>query len=133
MYAVLVADPDASTFLDLVRTAGFAGDLDRPAPAFTLFAPTNAAFDAMDPALRDEWTGDPANLRALLAYHGVDPDAGVIAPGAFGTGPLRSIHGADLDVVAGGTVTVDGAALGDPTEASNGIVYPVAAVLIPPS
>lgn len=133
MYDVLGADTRFSTFLDLVRQAGFSRDLDAPARPFTVFAPTNAAFEAMDDAERAEWTEDPTRLRALLAYHGVDPDAGVIAPGGFRTGPLQSIHGADLDVVANGsTVTVNGAGLDAPLEASNGIVYPIAAVLVPP-
>ena len=87
----------------------------------------------MDPQERAEWTEDPTRLRALLAYHGVDPDAGVLAAGDFRTGPLRSIHGAFLDVVGGGAVTVNGAALGGSTEASNGIVHSIDAVLIPPA
>ena len=134
MYAVLVADHEFSTFLGLVRTAGFAGDLDQPAPAFTLLAPTNAAFDAMDRRGASRVDGGSANLRALLAYHGVEPAAGVIQPGGFTTGPLQSIHGAAARRRRGGaTVTVNGAALGAPTEAANGIVYPIDAVLVPPS
>ena len=108
MYAVLGADPQFSTFLGFVRSAGFAGDLDQLVPAFTLLVPTNAAFDSMDPQERAEWTEDPATLRALLAFHGIEPAAGVIRPGGFTTGPLQSIHGAPLDVVAGGgSVTVN--------------------------
>ena len=134
MYAVLGADPQFSTFVGLVRTRWVRRRPRSARPGFTLLAPTNAAFDSMDPEERAEWTEDPANLRALLAYHGIEPAAGVIQPGDFTTGPLQSIHGAPLDVVAGGgSVTVNDATLGTPTEAANGIVYPINAVLVPPS
>jgi branched-chain amino acid transport system substrate-binding protein len=134
MYEIIGTDPRFSTFLGLVRRAGFGGDLSAPARPFTVFAPTNAAFDAMDEAERAEWTEDPARLRALLAYHGVDPDAGALTPADFRTGPLRSIHGAALDVVADGSaVTVNGTGLDAPLDASNGVVYPIAAVLVPPA
>ena len=56
----------------------------------------------MDAEERAEWTEDPDRLRALLAYHGVDPAAGVLAPGGLPHRPAASIHGAPLDVVAGG-------------------------------
>src|SRR5690606_9374684 len=100
----------------------------------TLFAPTNAAFAALDPGDLEAWTGDPGRLRALLAFHAVDPDLGVLAPTDFQPGTLRSIHGAPLTVdVAGSTVTVDGATIDAPLEASNGVVYRVDAVLVPPA
>ena len=134
MYEALAADPRFSTFVGLLRDAGFARDLDVPAPGFTIFAPTNDAFDRMDPEERAAWTSDPAQLRALLAYHGVDPDAGVLAPGDFTTGRLRSIHGAELEVdVDGSTVTVNTGRLGTPLEASNGAPYPIDIVLVPPA
>ena len=59
MYEALAADPRFSTFVGLLRDAGFARDLDVPAPGFTIFAPTNDAFDRMDPEERAAWTSDP--------------------------------------------------------------------------
>ena len=135
MFEVLVAaGPTYSTFVDLLRTAGFVGDLSHPAPPFTIFAPTDEAFEAMDEDERLEWIQDPARLRALLAHHGVDPDAGVLQPGDFQPGPLLSIQGSPLTVaVDGATITIDGGRLGAPTTASNGIVHPIDRVLVPPA
>jgi branched-chain amino acid transport system substrate-binding protein len=133
MWEVVSGDPRFSTFTELLRSAGFDRDLSSVAPVFTVFAPTDAAFDAMDPDERAAWTDDPGRLASLLAYHGVDPDEGVLGADDLRTGPLRSIQGELLDVqVTGATTTVNGGELGTPTEASNGIVHPIDAVLIPP-
>ena len=133
LLAVLSADPQLSTFLGHVRAAGLEGELTVAVRSFTLLAPTNAAFEALDPAELGAWTADPARLRALIAFHAVDPDRGILTAADFEPGPLRSAHGAPLDVdVDGSAVTVGGGVLSAPREASNGIVFHIDTVLVPP-
>lgn len=134
MLEALEADGRFATLLDLLHTAGFERDLARPAPRFTILAPMDAAFAAMADDDRAEWTSDPDRIAELLAHHALDADEGVLAPEDFRPGSLRSMHGAPLDVtVSGSSITVNGASLWPPLHASNGIVHPAEAVLVPPS
>ncbi len=133
MLAALSADPQFSTFVRLAQSVGFDRQLDAPPRPFTLFAPTNSAFDAMTDDDREAWIDDLDRLPALLAYHAVDPDAGLLATGDLRSGPLRSQQGSLLTIEADGTITVNGGRLGAQLEASNGIVHAVDAVLVPPS
>jgi peptidoglycan hydrolase-like protein with peptidoglycan-binding domain/ABC-type branched-subunit amino acid transport system substrate-binding protein len=132
MLQALSADPQFSTFVELARKSGFAGELEATRP-FTLFAPTNAAFDAMKAEDRETWVDDLKKAPSLLAYHAVDPDEGVLATTDLGAGSLRSQLGPLLTVAVGGSVTVNGATLGAELPASNGIIHAVGAVLIPPT
>ena len=127
----LAADPQFSTFVSLARKTGFASELDATRP-FTLFAPTNAAFDAMDAEDRTTWVDDTTKATSLLAYHAVDPDEGVLETRDLKAGSLRSQLGPVLAVAVGASVTVNGAALGAELPASNGVIHAVSAVLIPP-
>jgi uncharacterized surface protein with fasciclin (FAS1) repeats len=134
MLEALAADGRFTTLLGLLQTARYERDLTHPAPPFTLFAPTDDAFAAMADDERAEWTSDPAGIADLLAHHALDAGEGVLAPEDFRPGSLPSMHGAPLDVsVSGSSITVNGARLGPPISASNGIVHPADAVLVPPS
>ncbi len=132
MLEVLSDDPQFSTFVELARSVGFDRILADPPRPFTLFAPTNAAFDAMSEEERAEWTDDLA-LPSLLAYHAVDPDEGVLTDQDLRTGTLRSQQGSLLNVEVAGSITVNGGQLGAQFEASNGIVHAIEMVLIPPA
>ncbi len=132
MLAALTADPQFSTFVSLARKVGF--DLGAPFPRFTLFAPTNTAFEQMKPEDKSTWVDDLTKTPSLLAYHAVDPDAGVLAASDLTPGPLRSQLGPELTIeVAGAAATVNGAGLGTEVPASNGVIHAVDAVLIPPA
>ena len=134
MLAVLEADPDQfSAFVALAESVGFDRHLDAPARPFTLLAPTNAAFQAMSDEDRAAWIDDLDRLTSLLAYHAVDPDAGLLANDDFRSGELRSQQGALLTVEANGSTTVNGARLGTELAASNGIIHAIEAVLVPPT
>ncbi len=132
MLEALDADPQFSTFVTLVTSVGFDSELSAPPRPYTLFAPTNAAFDAMTAEQRDEWVDDLTRLPSLLAYHAVDPDAGLLTATDLQPGPLRSQQGSLLTVADNGGITVDGGRLGIQIEASNGIVHAIDTVLVPP-
>ncbi|MFT5045497.1 MAG: putative surface protein with fasciclin (FAS1) repeats, partial [Porticoccaceae bacterium] len=88
-YDFIVLSEDHTTLEVAINAAGLADTLDNPANAFTIFAPNNSAFTALD-ADGDETTLttaeliEPANLAALvriLQYHvlGSDLTAAAIA------------------------------------------------------
>ncbi|MET0146932.1 MAG: peptidoglycan-binding protein [Ilumatobacteraceae bacterium] len=135
MLEALSADAQFSTFVGLAQSIGFAANLDAPSPPFTLFAPTNAAFDAMTPEERAAWIDDVDGLRSLLAYHAVDADAGVLTDPDLRTmsgRTLRSQQGTLLTVgLNGSAIAIEGGSLGAEIPASNGIVHAIDTVLLP--
>src|SRR5688572_6076379 len=66
--AVATKTPQLSTLLSLVKKAGLAGTLSKPG-AFTVFAPTNAAFAKMPKATLNALAKNPAALKRVLLYH----------------------------------------------------------------
>lgn len=63
-------DPDFTTLVSALQTAGVADTLDGAGP-FTVFAPTNAAFEKVPAERRDALTRPEGQeeLRRLLTYH----------------------------------------------------------------
>lgn len=72
--ATAIATPDFSTLVAALTAAGLVETLQQPGP-FTVFAPTNAAFDALLADLgltAEELFADTELLTAVLTYHVVD-------------------------------------------------------------
>lgn len=70
MYEVLAGDGRFDTFLSLVDTAGLEPLLDNPFGRYTLFAPTDEAFNDVPDEMLDGWLADPAGaLHTILSYH----------------------------------------------------------------
>ena len=122
-------DPQLSTLNTLVQQAGLA-DMLRGAGPYTVFAPTNAAFQAVPAKTMDELK-DPARLKAVLSYHVVPAR---MAAADIRTGNAKTANGAEIAVArAGDFVTVEDAmAQGHEVMASNGVVYAIDRVLMPP-
>jgi uncharacterized surface protein with fasciclin (FAS1) repeats len=126
LYEVLLADPNYSTLVEVARAAGYGTDFSAPGPV-TLFAPTNDAFEALDPERLDELETDADAADALLRDLAVE---GAIPSDELTTGELETIGGSRVDVVVDGdSVTYGGAALLEPDiTASNGIAHGIDAV-----
>lgn len=62
------ATPDLSTLVTAVQAAGLVDALSAPG-AITVFAPTNAAFDALPAGVLDGLLADTAALTEVLTYH----------------------------------------------------------------
>ncbi len=127
---LLSNNPDYSTLANLMNTAGLSNTLSGAGP-FTVFAPDNAAFDALPQEQLDALAANPNLLRQVLNYH---VTAGELTTAELTTTQVNSLEGSTLDiVVSGDTVTVNGAKVVDPNLlASNGVVQGINAVLIPP-
>jgi uncharacterized surface protein with fasciclin (FAS1) repeats len=63
-----LATPDLKVLADAVVAANLAGTLSGPGP-FTVYAPTNAAFAKIPPAVLSAITSDVSLLTAVLTYH----------------------------------------------------------------
>jgi uncharacterized surface protein with fasciclin (FAS1) repeats len=124
--------PDLSTLVKAVTAADLAETLQQKGP-YTVFAPTNAAFDALgddlDTLLQPENKGD---LKNTLLYHVVP---GNLKEADLKDGEkLKTVEGSDLTVsVDGDTVKVNDATIVTPdVPAKNGTVQVIDGVLTPP-
>lgn len=131
-------NPLLSTLVDLVGQAGLADTLNS-AEQLTVFAPTNEAFESLDPATLEAVQNDTDLLTTVLTYHvhggeqlGAQElvDQGSITTLAEGAG--------ELEVTADGeTVTVQAAGseatvVCGNVQTANATVHLVDSVLIPP-
>jgi len=129
---IIVGSEDHNTLEAAVIAAELADDLSGDGP-FTVFAPTDDAFDALPAgtveSLLEDPTGDLANILLHHVYSGsamsTDLSDGMMIPTLLGTDLTVSI---DMD----GTVMIDNAMVTVANiEADNGVVHVINAVLIP--
>ncbi len=125
---------DLSTLVAAVQAAGLVETLQGEGP-FTVFAPTNAAFEAL-PEGTLETLLKPENkdkLTAILTYHVV---SGETASTDLTDGmQVTTVEGSDAEVtLQDGAAMINGAkvVMAD-VKASNGIVHVIDAVILPPS
>jgi uncharacterized surface protein with fasciclin (FAS1) repeats len=127
---VLAEAGQFTQLLAAIEAAGLTETLSGPGP-FTLFAPTDAAFEAAAGSLPT----DPAALASLLLYHVVEDDLDGFA--IIEVGVLTSAQGADLQVsvVEGQIVINETAAIVTMSNviAGNGRAHVINTVLPPPA
>jgi len=129
--AVATKTPDLSTLVEAVEAAGLVETLEEPGP-YTVFAPTNEAFEALGNTL--DTLLEPANkeeLAEILTYHVVP---GELTASQLSDGQqLKTVQGDSLEVkIDGEEVTINGATVVTPdVEASNGVVHVIDEVLTP--
>ncbi len=131
---VAAGDEQFSTLVAAVQAAGLVETLSERGP-FTVFAPTNAAFEA---ALADlgltaeELLADTDTLTEILMYH--------VALGALNAEEVTSrsslpmINGdvASIEIREGNAFIDNAQIVATDIEASNGIVHVIDAVILPP-
>ncbi len=127
----LAAFPSYSTLLEAINTAGLDATLagDNAGAGYTLFAPTNAAFEALGVDLSTLTT---AELSDILLFHVVGNRVPASAITSLTSAP--TLQGTDVGVsVTGDVVTLDGTAevLVPDFEVENGIIHFIDAVLQP--
>ncbi len=124
--------PQFSTLVSLVRKAGLVRTLSGRA-AFTVFAPTNAAFDRVPRRTLAALARDRAKLKAVLLYHVVS--GRVPARAVVRLDSARTVNGATVAIrVRRGKVYVNDAQVTKAdVAASNGVVHQINRVLLPPS
>ena len=132
---VAAGSKDHTTLVAAVKQAGLVDALSNAGP-FTVFAPTNAAFDKLPKGTVDDLM-KPENkdkLTDILQYH--------VYVGSLKTDLMQD--GQNLNEVNGGNITISKSADGKITvnnkahivasiPASNGIIHVIDEVLLPPS
>ncbi len=131
---VAVGSPDHTTLVAAVKAAEYVDVLSNAGP-FTVFAPTNAAFEKLpagtvDGLLKPEAKND---LRNILEYHVTTSSLkeeylkNGMTIGMVNGGNVKVSKGAD------GKIKINDANVLGAVPASNGMVYVLDAVLLPPA
>ncbi len=132
---VAAATPDLSTLVTAVTEAGLVDTLSGPGP-FTVFAPNNAAFEALPAGTLDSLLADPTGaLTEVLQLHVVSGAAltSEQAIAAAGTN-IDTLGGPVAVALDGDNLTVGGATVvGPDVEASNGIIHVIDSVIVEPA
>lgn len=123
---------DLTTLVKAVQTAGLATSLSNAGP-FTVFAPTNAAFDKLPPGTVDDLLKPENNgkLNDILGHHTY---VGVIKAEQFTDGQnLGMVDGKNITIkMVNGKPTVNGNVnIIASVPASNGMVHVVDSVILP--
>jgi len=131
---IAVGSKDHTTLVAALKQADYVNDLSNAGP-FTVFAPTNAAFDKLPAGTVDGLMKDDkkADLQNILEYH--------VAVGGYKIENMQdgqTINMANLDnitlSVKDGKVMINSTAnIVATIPASNGIIYVIDAVLLPPA
>lgn len=122
---------DFSTLVAAVKAASLVEVLKGEGP-FTVFAPTNAAFEALPKGTLESLL-KPENkekLAGILTYHVV---SGKVMAKDVAAGKVKTVQGKELTItVDGGNVMVDGAKV-TKTDivASNGVIHVIDKVILP--
>lgn len=138
-------NPDFSTLVSAVTTAELGETLSGEGP-YTVFAPTNAAFEAVDQATLEQLMSEEGreDLTNILTYHVVEGEtmAQALTEAIEGAGEegyeLTTVNGATLTAtMEGGNVVLTDAVGNTATvtatdvDASNGVIHVIDTVLMP--
>jgi uncharacterized surface protein with fasciclin (FAS1) repeats len=132
---VAATAPSLSTFNSAVAAAELTGALNGPGP-YTVFAPSNEAFDALPPETLQQLLAaeNQDQLTGLLAYH-VVPEQ--LLASQLQSGSVDTLAGIPLMVEvdpSAQSVMVNNAVVTQPNlETSNGIIHVVDQVMLPPT
>ncbi|MCO6479360.1 MAG: fasciclin domain-containing protein, partial [Phaeodactylibacter sp.] len=130
---IVVNSPDHNTLETAVIEAQLADDLSGAGP-FTVFAPTDDAFDALPDGLLDALLADPTGtLAQILLYHVLGAE--VLSTDLNDGQMAETLQGENITVTLdGGNVLINDAlvTVAD-IQTDNGVVHVINAVLIPPS
>jgi transforming growth factor-beta-induced protein len=139
---VVAADPNYSTLVAAVQAAGLVDALADAEASYTVFAPTNAAFERalgeLGLSAEELLSEDNRELLSdILLYHVAEGAALSADVLGLDGGSVTSLQGEDIDIniVARRYVQLngDGYVIDADNTASNGVVHGVNRVLLPPS
>jgi uncharacterized surface protein with fasciclin (FAS1) repeats len=130
---VALDSPDHTTLVAAVKAAGLADALASPGGIYTVFAPTNAAFDKLPPGTVDELLKpeNKARLKAIIQHHAAVP---IVQLADMKDGQVMGMSdGTKVTLHRNGDdVFVDQAKILGSVAAVNGMVYVVDSVVLPP-
>lgn len=123
-----------TTLYSVLNTTGLTAALAGDGP-FTIFAPTDAAFQALGTGPINDLVSNPDALKDVLLYH-VIPEF-LVVPMVSGSVAKTTLNGQDMTIGASGnSLVINNVSLVDPTNndiiVNNGVVQPIDKVLLPP-
>ncbi|KAM6932780.1 periostin, osteoblast specific factor b [Lycodopsis pacificus] len=130
---IIEIDDDLTTLSDVALTAGFLEKLGQPGH-YTLFAPTNEAFESLGSEVLERLQGDKAVLTALLNFHLLDSvqcSEAIMAGTSYET-----LEGNTIDIGCDGeSLTVNGIKMVRKKDivTTNGVIHLIDQVLMPDS
>ncbi len=133
--SLAAASNSFTTLTSLLKTAGLTDTLQQPGP-YTVFAPTDAAFAAL-PAGTLQQLQQPENrdnLVKILTYHVIP---GQLTASQLSGGEVKTVENGSVNIKtdpASNQISVNTArVLQSGIQASNGVIYPINQVLLPPN
>jgi uncharacterized surface protein with fasciclin (FAS1) repeats len=124
-------DSQFETLVTALQEAGLVETLSGGGP-FTVFAPTNSAFEALPNGTLESLLDNPDALADVLLYHVVE--GRVPAADVTGMSSAQSVQGQPLVVSTNGGVMINDATVtATDITASNGVIHVIDTVLTPPS
>jgi len=129
---VAASNAQFSTLVTAVKAAGLVDTLKGDGP-FTVFAPTNAAFDKLPAGTLEKLLGDIPALKNILLYHVVPGK--VMASDVVNVDTASTALGKAVNCkVVGDHVMINNAkVVKTDIEASNGVIHVIDTVILPPS
>jgi PKD repeat protein len=133
IYETAAADGNFTTLVAALDLTGLNMPLNETG-TYTVFAPTDDAFDALPEGVLAALTNDTAALTDLLSYHVADGE--FMAADLANLTELETLLGENVTITsdaANGTLMIDNATvtIAD-IECTNGVIHAIDAVLIPP-
>ena len=127
---VAAANDDFETLVAAVTAAGLAETLSGEGP-FTVFAPTDDAFDALPDGVLDALLL-PENKDALTSILTYPVGAGEVMAADVTAGDVATVEGSTITITTDGGVKVNDAnVIATDVDASNGVIHVIDAVLVP--
>lgn len=116
------------TLATALTAAGLIDTLKGPGP-FTVFAPTDAAFEKIPKADLDALLKDKAQLTAVLTYHVVP---GKVMAADVRAGNVKTVQGSEIAIATMGGVMVNNAKVtATDIVADNGVIHVIDTVIMP--
>ena len=128
---VAASNPQFSTLVAAVQAAGLVDTLKGEGP-FTVFAPTDAAFNKLGKATIDALLADPDTLKSILLYHAVSGK--VYSGDVVKLASAKTINGADVVItLKNNQVYINNARVTITNIlATNGVIHVIDTVILPP-
>ncbi len=129
---VAAGNPDFETLVAAVTAADLAETLSSEGP-FTVFAPTNEAFEALPEGLLDALLlpENKETLATILTYHVLPAE---VMSADVTAGEVETVEGSTLEIKTDDGVMVNDATVITPdVDASNGVIHAIDKVLVPAS
>ncbi len=129
---IAAGSKDHTTLVAAVKAADYVDVLASTGP-FTVFAPTNAAFEKLPPGTVDGLLASSKknDLQNILEYHVF---VGVLNASTMENGTYGMANRKDINVeIKNGKITINGANIVATIPAGNGVIHVIDAVLLPPA